>query len=274
MANNSISVQTDDLLACADQYRNLANQYNTAWTTVENKLQECREYWQGSFSTDFDEVLKSVQDVRNKIYDNTTQLADFITTAVQHYIDVDRGIAQRIDESHSDADYPDTVKASVHIKNDQELRDVYNRSAEAAKKLQRNPDGSVSCAALTREKAIANGFNVDWSGDGKNVYGNIYEGEHSNFTAKKYKGTNCLNDMIAAEGNPVTDIVISFPRSPKYGDKFGHVIYIDQIVDGKVYFSDNGSPNQPRSSASISEFLSRYASSNGSPIGCVHLKKK
>lgn len=224
MANNSISVQTDDLLACADQYRNLANQYNTAWTTVENKLQECREYWQGSFSTDFDEVLKSVQDVRNKIYDNTTQLADFITTAVQHYIDVDRGIAQRIDESHSDADYPATVEVS--IREGQCLSDIWQNWSDHSPNGYTNINGKGNCTwyADNRWSQMNPDYPLAFTGRGNaKTWGNNID-------------KNKFNVLSTSDTNNIQGNAIAVSQSGTYG----HVAYIERVRDGMVYYTEDG----------------------------------
>lgn len=131
--------------------------------------------------------------------------------------------------------------------------------------------GTVNCTWYTGKKCEANGFNLNYfhPGNGKDWYNGIQSTE--SYTATKYSGANCLNDLINSEGQPVTNIVISFPYSYQ-GGPYGHVLYIDQIVDGKVYYSDNGSPGV-RKVKTIDSFLAGFKSAgNGSPIGCVHLE--
>lgn len=168
------------------------------------------------------------------------------------------------------AEQPNTVQASAPVSSPEELQEIYNASANAV--TGGNPDGSVSCALLTKEKARQHGFNPEWWGNGKEVVGNIPT-ETDSFRATKYQGDDCLRQMLAAEGEPITDVVVSFPQSPKYGTQYGHVVYIDQIVDGKVYFSDNTAPGQAKIKT-VDEFLSSYYRYNGAPSGCAHLKKK
>ena len=267
-----IKVETDQLMACANTYKQIADQFNQNCESIIKSVAAYDDVWKGSFAEDLDEKVKKLKNVQKSVYSNSIQLHDFIVAAVNKYIQVDRGLADK--STIGNADYPDNVKVSVHVKNENELKDVYNRSNQIASGMTRNTDGSISCASLTKAKAQANGFDTDWSGNGNQVYGNIREGEHGNYIATKYPGGNCLKDMIGKEGSPITDIVVSFPKDPKWGDKYGHVLYIDQIVDGKVFYTDNRNPTSPRVAASIDEFLAKYAPYNGSPVGCVHLKKK
>lgn len=133
--------------------------------------------------------------------------------------------------------------------------------------------GTVNCTWYTGKKCDSNGFNLNYfsPGNGKDWYNGIQSTD--TYNATKYAGENCLSDLINAKGDPVTNIVVSFPYSYK-GGEYGHVLYIDQIVDGNVYYSDNGSPGK-RICVTIDEFLAKYKNSgNGSPIGCVHLESK
>ncbi|MCH5314356.1 MAG: hypothetical protein J1E81_00475 [Eubacterium sp.] len=267
----SIKLETNDLTACAQKYKTIADDFNKNCNSVLSKISEYDNVWKGTFTQDLDSKVDKLKSVQNSIYTNCLDLVDFINKAVEQYIKVDKGLAAQ--STIGTADYPDNVKVSVHVKSSQELQDIYNASKQKANNMTKNVDGSISCASLTKAKAEANGFNADWNGNGNQVYNNISAGEHSNYAATKYAGGNCLQDLIKAEGEPITDIVISFPKSPSYGTKYGHVLYIDQIVDGKVYFSDNIAPTTGKV-LTIDQFLKNYANSNGTPIGCVHLKKK
>lgn len=114
MAKNAVKVETDQLKACANTYKTLAEQYKNDWQAIENKLNECKNYWQGSFASDFDEVLKKVNDARNSVYDNTMTLATFINEAADLYEKYDGDIARalRDDPNKDAADYPSGVVAS------------------------------------------------------------------------------------------------------------------------------------------------------------------
>lgn len=156
------------------------------------------------------------------------------------------------------------------IKSSEELQQLYNNSVHDG--IGKNPNGSVSCAALVKRKAEQHGFAPNWYGNGKDVVNNITE--TASYSVSKYMGNNCIKDLIAAEGDPITDIVISFPSSTSYGTKYGHTIYVDQIVDGKMYFTDNRNPSVAKC-MTIDEFIRTYnASSCGYPSGCAHLKSK
>ncbi len=271
---SEIKVETDELTAFANNYQILIDNFKKVSSDIITKTTSFQDVWKGEFSKDLSDGVKNLKSVKSNIETNGDELVKFVKAAVQKYTDVDRKLADA--SSIGNEDYPSNVRVSVHVKNSGELSKTYSDATARAKQMQHNPNGSISCAAMAKSKALVNGFNADWYGNGNQVYGNITAGEHSNFTATKYPGNNCLKDMINAEGQPITDIVISFPKSPTYGNKYGHVIYIDQIVDGKVYYSDNwGNTVNGVVAVSIDDFLAKYNRyGNGSPIGCVHLKKK
>ncbi|MBQ8183844.1 MAG: WXG100 family type VII secretion target [Clostridia bacterium] len=267
MAKQKIKVETDTLTQLAGKYKTLAEEYKACCEGLENKLKEYDAYWKGSFSEDFDDEIKNLKKEKNKVYDNCVGLANFLDEAVKLYKQVDQGLIPK--DTVNRKDYPDGVEVSEHIPTDEELRNLYKNSVTSG--IGKNPDGSVSCAALTKRKAQQHGFNYIGYGNGNQVYDRIQSNESFNVT--KYSGGDCLSKLVAAEGEPVANVVISFPRSPKWGNKYGHVIYIDKIVNGKVYYSDNNSPSTAKVKT-IDEFLRSYNGSNGSPIGCAHLKKK
>ena len=275
MSNNMIYVETDQLKACASEYDRLADQFQNDWKIIESKLKECENYWQGSFTTDMDNVMKKVKKAREDIYENTIKISTFIKSAADLYVKYDGDIAKALQDNPSlnAADYPDNVIASVRIKTDEELGEFYHQATEIAKKGTRNPDGGVSCSALTLAKMQINGYQLEKIGNGNEVYSNINSTD--SFDAHKYEGGNCLYDLLNETGQPVNDIVISFPYGARKQTKhLGHAIYIDQIVDGTVYFSDNRGKTTELRKKTVAEFLSMYNNSNGTPIGCVHLKKK
>ncbi len=264
---NSIKVETDTLTKLAVQYRSDAENYKNCCDKLEAKLAEYDDYWWGAFSASFETEIKNLKKQKKTVYDNCMSLAQFLDEAVKLYIQLDRGLIAK--DSVDVNDYPEGVRVSQHIPTDAELQELYNNSVYPG--MGKNPDGSVSCAALTKRKAQQHGFDYTGYGNGNQVYDRIQS--NNSFNVTKYPGRDCLNKLIAAEGEPVTNVVISFPRSPKWGNKYGHVLYIDKIVDGKVYYSDNTSPSTAKVKT-IDDFLNAYYKSNGSPIGCAHLEKK
>ena len=267
MAKQTIKVETDHLTQLSAKYKTLAETYKTCCSNLEGKLKEYDTVWKGSFSENFDEEISKLKKERDNVYNNCMELAKFLDEAVQYYKKLDRGLIPK--EEVNEKKYPPGVEVSEHIPTEDELKKLYKESVYSG--IGKNPDGSVSCAALTKRKAQQHGFNADWYGNGKEVYGNIKS--NNSFDAVKYPGGNCLKDMIAAEGEPIANIVISFPKSPTWGTKYGHVIFIDKIENGVVYYSDNGSPSSARTK-NLDDFLKAYYPSNGTPVGCVHLKKK
>lgn len=265
-----IKVETNELLAFSSSYQNLVNNFDSICSGIISKVESYNDFWKGSFTSDMSDKVKTLKTVQKEVKTNGNSLCKFVNEAVQKYIDVDRRLADA--SSINNKDYPSNVKVSVHVKDQTELDKIYNESFEAANRMPKNTNGTISCVALTSSKAQASGFTPDWSGNGKDVFANIREGDHGNYVAEKYPGGNCLNDLINKKGNPVTDIIISFPQEYGGGNKWGHVIYIDQIVDGKVYFTDNRSA-KTGTVCSLEEFFVKYKS-NGTPNGCVHLEKK
>lgn len=93
----------------------------------------------------------------------------------------------------------------------------------------------------------------------------------SNSTQVKYSGSGALEALVKANGNrPVYNIVVSFPRNGS--GTYGHVMLIDAIINGKVYFSDSSAPGSLKTKASIAEFKTYYQSWNGDILGVVHMK--
>lgn len=93
----------------------------------------------------------------------------------------------------------------------------------------------------------------------------------SNSKQIKYGGNNALEALVKANGNrPVYNIVVSFERNGKYTN--GHVMMIDAIINGRLYYSDNSQPGVFTSSSTITDFKKKYAGYNGNIIGVVHLQ--
>jgi hypothetical protein len=104
--------------------------------------------------------------------------------------------------------------------------------------------------------------------NGKQWYGKIV----SNTNQIKYSGGSGLENLIKANKNaPVYNIVVSFERNPGAVQTYGHVMLIDAIINGKVYYSDNSKPGVLLSN-SIAAFKSTYYKTNGNIVGVVHLK--
>ncbi|WP_020225048.1 hypothetical protein [Holdemania massiliensis] len=183
---------------------------------------------------------------------------------------------------------------------DEELRNKVqnnaNMSLELKNALQVRNDGFIEanggtfgknqCVALTHAK-----FKYYMSGDGPKFI-NGYSGNGCDYvnnlvdnssqtgvpiTQTKYTGSDCLQQIVNSHpGEPVTDIIVSFQFSGS-GGSAGHVIYIDAIVDGQVYLTDNWKSSEILC-YSMDEFIKFYnAQGNGNhcglPIGAVHFTK-
>ncbi len=80
-----------------------------------------------------------------------------------------------------------------------------------------------------------------------------------------------LEKLIEENKNrPIYNVVVSFERNP--GGTNGHVLLIDAIINGKVYYSDNYQPGVLVVCNSVRDFKNKYSGSNGSILGVVHMK--
>lgn len=131
--------------------------------------------------------------------------------------------------------------------------------------------GTVNCTWYTYAKSKFYSkpvlFTTAGGLDGKYWYSKIVA------TTKqvKYAGNNGLEALISANSNrPLYNVIVSFERN---GTKTnGHVMMIDAIINGKIYFSDNSKPGVWRGPYSVSEFKNLYYSYNGLILGVVHQK--
>ena len=110
-------------------------------------------------------------------------------------------------------------------------------------------------------------FSVNTPLNGKDWYAVVA----SSSKQVKYGGSGALEALVKANGNrPVYNIMVSFPHNN--GGPYGHVMLIDAIINGKVYYSDSFAPGILKIKNSLSEFKAAYATSNGAIVGVVHLK--
>jgi len=132
--------------------------------------------------------------------------------------------------------------------------------------------GTVNCTWYTLARVKYNlGREVLFTSEGGLNGGQWYGKIVSNSNQVKYGGSNALEDLVRANNNyPIYNIVVTFPRNGT--GTAGHVMLIDAIINGKVYFSDNSQPGVFITVNSITEFKQRYQGSNGSITGVAHLK--
>ena len=118
-------------------------------------------------------------------------------------------------------------------------------------------------------KATGNGNQwISWDAEG-NYNGTVPKNDQQ----IPYHGSNALADIMRDYGNIAGPIIVSFPLSPNATprDAFGHVMLIDAIIDGMVYWSDSGSMGVQRGPQTIDAFLSYYEKHNGLPQGAMIL---
>ena len=108
---DTIKVSTDDLTACAVQFKNIAESLKSTCDQIASKMGEYDAYWKGSFTKDFDKTISEFKKSSNTAYTSCTELVDFINKAVEKYIQVDRGLIPQSEVGN--ADYPGNVTVPV-----------------------------------------------------------------------------------------------------------------------------------------------------------------
>lgn len=114
MMGDTIKVSTDDLTACAVQFKNIAESLKTTCDQIVTKMGEYDAYWKGSFTKDFDKTISEFRKSSNTAYTSCTDLVDFINKAVEKYIQVDRGLIPQSEVGN--ADYPGNVTVPARIR--------------------------------------------------------------------------------------------------------------------------------------------------------------
>lgn len=89
----------------------------------------------------------------------------------------------------------------------------------------------------------------------------------------KYWGENCLFDILSANGGIAYNIVISFNIQSGQYAKYGHVVFINAIIDDMVYYSESFSTSRGAEGVpqvySLSNFMNYY--SRYEIIGAIHM---
>ena len=124
-----------------------------------------------------------------------------------------------------------------------QIKDTY----KAAKKRARRKSFKGYCGAYVANQLVVLGINASYlSANGKNTY-DIYRnmdcttgGYHvTAYGAKRYTLSEALQAILRDDASP-NDILVGFQKgTSKSGKKYGHVLFIHGIRDGKVYFSDS-----------------------------------
>ncbi len=109
-----------------------------------------------------------------------------------------------------------------------------------------------------------------YCGNGNEWFNGISQQHISgNYTLKKYPGAHCIEDIIRDNGNAVYNIVVSFSKG-----RFGHVMFIHAIINGRIYFTDSYKFNNIEARKlhvlSIPSYKKHYAGKGYNIIGALH----
>lgn len=124
-----------------------------------------------------------------------------------------------------------------------QIKDTY----KAAKKRSRRRSFKGYCGAYVANQLVVLGINTSYlSANGKNTYDiyrrmSVTSGGYriKTYGAKKYTLSEALR-AIMEEDPSARNILVGFQRSTsRSGRKYGHVLFIHGIKNGKIHFSDS-----------------------------------
>lgn len=93
------------------------------------------------------------------------------------------------------------------------------------------------------------------------------------YVLKKYRGALCLENIVKENGSPVYNIVVCTNSG-----RYGHVLFIHAIIDGKMYFTDSFKFHNIEAGRlhimTIPGFKNRYSAKGHTFLGALHFKER
>ena len=143
-----------------------------------------------------------------------------------------------------------TDSPAVQLKNyDEALYRQIQDTYKAAKKRARRSSFKGYCGAYVANQLVVLGINTSYlSANGKNTYDiyrkiNCTTGGYAvtTFSAKEYTLSEALTAIMKRDPS-ACNILVGFQKGvSKSGKKYGHVLFIHGIRNGKIYYSDSSS---------------------------------
>ena len=168
----SIYVTTDELAACAEQFKNIAEDLNAVCGQISAKMREYDTYWKGSFTKDFDKLISDFCKSSNTAYNGCINLADFINAAVEKYIQVDHGLIPQSEVNTND--YPSNVTVSpqggVSPAQFQKLLEVLERYKNAQYVYGGTSTTAIDCSGLVMQAFKEAGIRTDFTHSALEIY--------------------------------------------------------------------------------------------------------
>ena len=156
-------------------------------------------------------------------------------------------VEQAAEGSVQEGQEAQTASRHAPAATDQALYQQIQATYKAAKKRSRRRSFKGYCGAYVANQLVVLGINTSYlSANGKNTY-DIYRkmdctsGGYrvSAYGAKKYSLSEALGAIMRQDPS-ATNILVGFQRGvSKSGRKYGHVLFIHGIRDGRIYFSDS-----------------------------------
>ena len=149
----------------------------------------------------------------------------------------------------SDEEQPEPTKGTdrFEVLTDEELRRQIQDTYQAAKQLTNRSSFQGYCGSYVANQLVVLGINTSLLiANGKNSYDLYRDMETTTggyvvtaYSARKYSLSDALSAIMAQYSAPC-NILVGFQKgTSKAGKKYGHVLLIHGIRDGKIYFSDS-----------------------------------
>lgn len=132
---------------------------------------------------------------------------------------------------------PDTSSMYKQIKDVYKKADAIHRRIHPGDTTFYNECGTHVYCSLVAVGIIAENETSVWNGN--QWYANMpAQNTKAGYKVIKKGGTNALTDLINEYGTTLSNVVVGYTNS----NPAGHALFIDAIIDGKVYFSDSITP--------------------------------
>lgn len=148
---------------------------------------------------------------------------------------------------HAVADAQAVVRLVEDSRRDETLIEQIESTYKKAKKASRVKSFKGKCGKYVNRQLVLLGINKSYIGCNGNRAFDIYEKKAKTtggykitaYSAKKYTLKEAL-EAIEREDPHARNILVGFQKgTSKAGKRYGHVLFIHGIEDGKVYFSDS-----------------------------------
>lgn len=177
---------------------------------------------------------------------------------------------------------PDTSAMYTQIRDVYKKADAIHRRIHPGDTTFYNECGTHVYCSLAAVGIIAENETSVWNGN--QWYPNMpAQNTKAGYKVIKKGGTNALTDLIKEYGATLYNVVVGYTNS----NPAGHALFIDAIIDGKVYFSDSITPTSNNDGlhgyepfvdgkplvSSVEDFISNYKNWGYTMQGVIYFTK-